>query len=688
MKKKQGVYFLEAAADATEQTIEIIGVIGWEVYYTMMKEKLRNIGAHIKRVVFEIYSPGGDVWEGNGIVQEIGELNKRVETVAKIQVAASMATLIAVACQKRQMSQNGRWLIHNAWSVTVGDAATHEKQAKTLRDCEEEAVKFYALRTGQSEDSMRKLMVEERWMMPEEAKTLGFIQELCDPFKPEEFAGVKAEIQAAGKWPKALALEEPKKKENSDGTGKSSDAQQSAAVGTAAKKHSPNGVKAQGGETCCESCACADCENNDAGACSLKAMTCDIAGCCAMMDMGDKAVAKSSDYERGRSAGILEGNTAALLQFGERIEQLKARLEEAEKGSRAHQSEKDRLAAALAAEKKAADDRVSALQDQLKQAQSKLVAHLDGALSFEPAIETREKAMKVCGGYYAKAADKYPQLLEKFRSEKIKTGGGKMKKALGLIIVMGCMTGSVFGASTVSSHSTPALVDEINAALANPTNTTVTLDNGAQFSETNDNAVRLTLGAVGGLNKGSLTLRSASTLTQMSNGTYVTVVPLNAYSGTATNLTDLAKITVTINDNTAASEDTQIGYAVYVGGTERTILSLAAATTLGTGNETIALNSSDWDISATGDASGMGTSDFTLVSNATLKVYGQTIEIVSGGTVTANGTTILSSNVTINGAGGYLLVTNLPTSEAGLAPGRIYKSPIDVAGLTNVLCIK
>ena len=51
---------------------------------------------------------------------------------------------------------------------------------------------------------MVALMAEERWLMPDEAKALGFVQEVCDPFEPEEYAAVRKEIEAAGRWPKAL----------------------------------------------------------------------------------------------------------------------------------------------------------------------------------------------------------------------------------------------------------------------------------------------------------------------------------------------------------------------------------------------------------------------------------------------------------------------------------------------------
>ena len=108
--------------DATEATINIVGVIGWEVAYQQLKDMIRSIPETVERVIFEIYSPGGDVWDGNGIVQEIGAMKQT--TVARVQVAASMATLIAVACDERSIAANGRFLIHNAWTVTQGDAGS------------------------------------------------------------------------------------------------------------------------------------------------------------------------------------------------------------------------------------------------------------------------------------------------------------------------------------------------------------------------------------------------------------------------------------------------------------------------------------------------------------------------------------------------------------------------------------
>ena len=93
--KKQGVFMAEMDAGSTAVTIDIVGVIGWEVAFTELRQMFGALPDAVKRVTFNIYSPGGDVWDGNGIVQAIGDLGKTRETVARVQVAATRT----VGCQ-------------------------------------------------------------------------------------------------------------------------------------------------------------------------------------------------------------------------------------------------------------------------------------------------------------------------------------------------------------------------------------------------------------------------------------------------------------------------------------------------------------------------------------------------------------------------------------------------------------
>jgi ATP-dependent protease ClpP protease subunit len=375
---KQGIFMRSMEADATEAVIDIVGVIGWEVWYQTMRDMLKAIPQSVKRVCFDIYSPGGDVWEGNGIVQEIGELSKRCETVARVQMAASMATLIAVACDKRNIAQNGRFLIHNAWAGVQGDAAEMEKMAKSLRDCEQEAAKFYAERTGGKPEDMLALMAEERWMMPEETKALGFVHDITDPFKVEDFKQVRNEIEAAGKWPKAL-VDLPPVEET--------------------KTEVVNGTQTEPG-----------------------------AGVVAPVEQkpADKP-ADDAEYKRGYSDGITAGKAesekAHAAELGKAAEQIESR----EKLIKAHQSAKDIAEGKAKEAQKQGDARAADLQKQiesltqtLQEANDRLAKLLSGGLAFTPAsVETWEEAMQVSNGDYEKAAklDADRKLRDKYNRE-------------------------------------------------------------------------------------------------------------------------------------------------------------------------------------------------------------------------------------------------------------------------------
>ncbi len=363
---KQGINLRAIAAEATDATIDIVGVIGWEVAYEQLRLALAAIPDTVGRVTFNIYSPGGDVWAGNGIVHEIGKMKQT--TVANVQVAASMATLIAVACDERHIASNGRFLVHNAWTVTAGDAASHEKRAKELRDCEDEAIAFYAARSGKkTSDEIRALMAEERWLTPAEAVEWGFVETIDDPFTVAEYADVRAEIVAAGKWPQGLAEMLEGETTNADATTDGAASAGGAAGQTPADDDSGEDVPA------------------DSGA--------DIA---ARID-----AARSEGIEEGKAAAVKELTAAAdaVATWAEKHAALQAKLDASIAEARKLQSERDQARAAL--EKRTAE---------VTEMTAKLARLLSGGLTFTPAVETWEQALKACGGDYEKARKQFPDV--------------------------------------------------------------------------------------------------------------------------------------------------------------------------------------------------------------------------------------------------------------------------------------
>ena len=197
---------VQMAAAGRKATWKLQGVIGWDVVATEFAAALDALNpADIDELELEIYSPGGSVWDGNYICSKLRE--SKIKTTASVYIAASMATLIAAACKTCRMAANGRWLVHNPWSNVTGDAAELEKRAKELRATELEAAGVYAARTGKSADAMLALMKQERWIRADEAKALGFVDEVFAAWDTKALAGMVSEWQAAGQLGQAAAAE-------------------------------------------------------------------------------------------------------------------------------------------------------------------------------------------------------------------------------------------------------------------------------------------------------------------------------------------------------------------------------------------------------------------------------------------------------------------------------------------------
>ena len=419
MRAKQGI-FLRKDDAAKTYTIEVFGIIGWDVWFGQMREMIRTIPAEVEQVIFEIYSPGGDVWEGNGIINDIAGMQQK--TVARVQVAASMATMIALACKEREIASNGRWLIHNPWTAIQGDADALERRAKELRDCEAEAANYYAARTGQKVEVMIALMAEERWLTAKEAQELGFVQKINDPFDQAAYDAIKSEIVAAGKWPVALATDEPPRAKEVTMKAEIIEKEPEQPAPVEPPKQEADSAPAVPPPAKEE-------KNDDAvttGAARAPAEKPDVADKPADVAANPAPEAaqpvKSRDYERGKADAKADCELAFSKQLADLTEQVAAR----EKLIRKLQSEKDILANELAAAQKDMDARetelnrkINDLVKELKDANERHSKLLAGGMTFAPAEpESWEEAMHLYNGDYAACARKYPKLRDEFNKRK------------------------------------------------------------------------------------------------------------------------------------------------------------------------------------------------------------------------------------------------------------------------------
>ena len=121
----------------------------------------------VKNVTVHINSPGGDVMAGAEIYSALREHSMNGEgtvTVIVTALAASAASIIAMAGDRISMHPVAYMMIHNPWTIAMGDAKELRKTAKTLDVISEGLVSAYETRTGKDREELKKMLENETWM--------------------------------------------------------------------------------------------------------------------------------------------------------------------------------------------------------------------------------------------------------------------------------------------------------------------------------------------------------------------------------------------------------------------------------------------------------------------------------------------------------------------------------------------
>lgn len=140
-------------------------------------------------VVIWINSPGGDCVAAAQIYNMLMDYHGDV-TVKVDGIAASAASVIAMAGTKVLMSPTALMMIHNPLTVAIGDSGEMQKAIDMLSEVKESIINAYEIKTGLSRAKLSHLMDAETWMNAKKAIELGFADDLL--FKSEEgTAGVE-----------------------------------------------------------------------------------------------------------------------------------------------------------------------------------------------------------------------------------------------------------------------------------------------------------------------------------------------------------------------------------------------------------------------------------------------------------------------------------------------------------------
>lgn len=171
------------AEDDDDNTITIYQPIGesfWEDGFTArrMSAALRSIGKKAD-VIVSINSPGGDFFEGATIYNLLREHEGHV-TVKIPGLAASAASVIAMAGDTIKISQVGFLMIHNAWGCVCGNRNDMRECADVFEKFDSAMADLYAARTKFDRGEIVKMMDKDTWMNGADAVEKGFAEEILE----------------------------------------------------------------------------------------------------------------------------------------------------------------------------------------------------------------------------------------------------------------------------------------------------------------------------------------------------------------------------------------------------------------------------------------------------------------------------------------------------------------------------
>ncbi|MFJ6066573.1 head maturation protease, ClpP-related [Streptomyces tendae] len=189
-------YRISNTADPDEAEVMLYDEIGGWFGNTAddLIAELKQISSPRMRV--RINSPGGSVFEGIAIANAL-RAHPATVTVQVDAIAASIASVIAMAGDRIEMAPNSMLMIHDASGMAWGNAADMEEMAELLDLISDNIADAYATRAGGTREQWRDRMRAETWYLPEDAVANG----LADEAVPAPKAGTPAAEPAADPEP-------------------------------------------------------------------------------------------------------------------------------------------------------------------------------------------------------------------------------------------------------------------------------------------------------------------------------------------------------------------------------------------------------------------------------------------------------------------------------------------------------
>lgn len=197
---------IKALAPANENIIEVFEVIGLD-YWTGDGVTAKAVSAKLREfrgedVTVNINSPGGDMFEGLAIYNVLREYPGDVN-VKILGMAASAASIIALAGDHIEIGASAFYMIHNAWIMVAANRNGLREYADYLEPFDNAMADIYAARTGSSKEDMLAMMDAESWVNGKDAIERGLADALLASDEVLHDTGDSS--SAAAKLDRALA---------------------------------------------------------------------------------------------------------------------------------------------------------------------------------------------------------------------------------------------------------------------------------------------------------------------------------------------------------------------------------------------------------------------------------------------------------------------------------------------------
>lgn len=192
-EEQAGRFVFRAEQDGKSAELLLFEFIGYDWWTDTgmtaqrFSDELAALG-DVDTLTVRINSPGGDVWDGMSIYNQLATFDAEVRVVVE-GIAASAASLVAMAGHSIEAYQVSQMMIHDAWTIAAGNEQEFRDLADLLGKIDGQIASTYAGKSGRDVEEFRTLMDKDTYLTAEEAMDLGLVDGIIsttDTPKPDE----------------------------------------------------------------------------------------------------------------------------------------------------------------------------------------------------------------------------------------------------------------------------------------------------------------------------------------------------------------------------------------------------------------------------------------------------------------------------------------------------------------------